>query len=73
MANHQNFWLWRGRREGDNPEANPAIIIDLEADYVLHQIVTLNNIQPEPGAPPFTQPHIISNDVNQTVANPAGS
>ena len=44
-------------------------MIDLEADDVLHQIVTLNNIQPGLRAPPFTQPQIIPNNVNQTVAN----
>ena len=36
---------------------------------MLQQIVTLNNIQPGSGAPPFAQPQIIPNNKNQTVAN----
>ena len=34
---------------------------------MLQQIVKLNNIQPRPGAPPFAQPQIIPNNINQTV------
>ena len=50
-------------------EEDSAIVIDFEPDDVLHQIVTLNNVQPGPGAPPFAQPQIVPNNVNQTVAN----
>ena len=54
--------------EGEEGE-DPAIVIDFEPDDVLHQIVSLNNVQPGPGAQPFAQPQIVPNNINQTVAN----